>query len=58
MSTNPEGPFNLIVNGTHDLFFMTAPLTPGAYWFKVTGVEPDAGETLASPLVGPVVITV
>lgn len=51
MSTNPEGPFSLIVNGTHDLFFVTEPLSAGTYYFKTTGVEPDAGETLPSPTI-------
>lgn len=56
MSTNPNGPFTILINGTHLLTFTTLPLSPGAYYFKVTGIEPDAGETLPSPTIGPITI--
>lgn len=50
-----EGPFVLessnVIGNT-----ATLPLDPGTYYFKVTGIEPEFGETFPSNVVGPVVV--
>lgn len=56
-SNNPAGPFNIIVNGTHETSFSYVP-GPGAYFYKVTAIEPDAGETLPSSTIGPIIVTI
>lgn len=50
-----EGPFVLettnVIGNT-----ATIGLDPGTYFFKVTGIEPEFGETYPSNIVGPVII--
>jgi hypothetical protein len=50
-----EGPFILL---TSNVIGDTASVAPGSgtYFFKVTGLEPDFGETYPSNTVGPVTI--
>ena len=49
-ATNPAGPFVLLTSNLGENSFVDAGLSPGTYWFKVTGIEPDFGETLPTPL--------
>lgn len=52
-----NGPFTMLTANVVDLHFdVFSALTPGNYWFKVTGLEPDYGETFPSPTIGPVTI--
>lgn len=50
-----EGPFVLessnVIGNT-----ATLPLDPGTYYFKVTGIEPEFGETFPSETVGPIIV--
>lgn len=56
-ATAEGGPFSLLTANLVDPHFdVFSSLTPGEYWFKVTGLEPDYGETFPSPLIGPVTI--
>lgn len=54
-SVSAEGPFVLessnVIGNT-----ATLPLAPGTYYFKVTGIEPEFGETFPSETVGPVIV--
>ena len=57
-STSAQGPFSILASGVQAFHFdVTGLLAPGTYYFKVTGLEPDAGETLPSPIAGPATIT-
>jgi len=50
-STAANGLFTLQASGVVDLFYSESP-TPGhTYFYKVTGIEPNFGETEASNLV-------
>lgn len=55
-SSSAEGPFVLessnVIGNT-----ATLPLAPGTYYFKVTGIEPEFGETFPSETVGPITVT-
>lgn len=51
-ATNPAGPFVIVTSNVIDDHFTDNP-APGSYYYKVTGIEPDFGETFASPVVGP-----
>lgn len=50
-ATNPEGPFLIVVSGLIVNFFVDAIVDPGTYFYRVTGIEPDFGETEASNIV-------
>jgi hypothetical protein len=50
-ATNPEGPFTLLTSNLGENSFVDFPGS-GQFYYKVTGVEPDFGETFPSPLVG------
>lgn len=57
-SASVEGPFSILASNVLDTHFdVVGLLDPGAYFFKVTGLEPDAGETFPSPIAGPLTIT-
>jgi hypothetical protein len=46
-----EGPFSLLTSNVLETHFDISGLSPGTYFFKVTGIEPDAGETFPSPTI-------
>lgn len=52
-SSSSEGPFQLLTSNVLELQFDVTGLAAGSYFFKITGTEPDAGETLPSPTIGP-----
>lgn len=52
-ATHVDGPFQQLTSNVQELQFDVSGLPAGDYFFKVTGLEPDAGETLPSPTVGP-----
>lgn len=52
-STSVDGPFQLLTSNLLGLSFDVTSLPAGNYYFKITGTEPDAGETLPSPTIGP-----
>lgn len=54
-ATNPAGPFSIVTTNVIDDHFTDAPVA-GTHYYKVTGIEPDFGETYASPVVGPVIL--
>jgi hypothetical protein len=50
-ATNPIGPFTLLTSNLLDNSYVDTTAVGGiSYWYKVTGVEPDFGETFPSPL--------
>jgi hypothetical protein len=49
-STTPSGPFTLLTSNLLENSFVDTGLAPGTYYFKVTGIEPDFGETFPTPL--------
>jgi len=53
-ATSALGPFTQVTANVIGSTFTDTSATTGAYYYKVTGVEPDAGETLATDIVGPV----
>lgn len=55
-ATNPDGPYALVAANVLSDSFTDLGLASGTYYYKVTGIEPSAGETLPSPVVGPVTI--
>lgn len=56
-STTANGPFSILTSNVLDTDFNIAGLLPaGNYFVKVTGIEPTAGETLASPTIGITVV--
>lgn len=55
-ATNPDGPFALITANVINDQFTDSGVAAGTYYYKVTGVEPTAGETLPSPVAGPVTL--
>lgn len=50
-----EGPFQIHTANVLSSSFSYSP-GPGTYFFKVTGIEPNFGETFPSETVGPVVV--
>jgi hypothetical protein len=50
-ATSPDGPFSLRTSDLREISYVDAGLLPGTYYYKVTGIEPDFGETLPTPLV-------
>ena len=54
-ATAEGGPFTMLTaNVVEQHFNVVAALPPGTYFFKVSGLEPDFGETFPSPTLGPV----
>lgn len=54
-ATAEGGPFTMLTANVVDLHFnVVAALPAGTYFFKVSGLEPDFGETFPSPTLGPV----
>jgi hypothetical protein len=54
-ATAEGGPFTMLTANVVDLHFnVVAALPPGTYFFKVSGLEPDFGETFPSPTIGPI----
>lgn len=51
------GPFTLLTSNLQATSFDVSALSAGNYFFKVTGIEPNAGETLPSPTLGPATIS-
>jgi hypothetical protein len=56
-SVSVNGPFLMLTSNVQNDQFLVSGIAPGNYFFKVTGIEPTAGETLPSPTIGPVIIT-
>ena len=51
IADSAEGPFSILTsNVTETHFDLTALGVTGTHFFKVTGIEPDIGETLPSPI--------
>jgi len=50
-ATNSEGPFVLLTSNLGENSFVDAGLEPGTYYYKVTGIEPNFGETFPTPVV-------
>ena len=55
-ATDQAGPFQLLTSNVQELEFDASGLPAGDYFFKVTGIEPTAGETLPSSTIGPATI--
>lgn len=55
-STSPAGPFLLAAANVLVDFYVDAGLASGDYYYKVTAIEPNFGETTASPVTGPVTV--
>jgi len=55
-ASDPNGPFSLAAANVLVLSFVDGPLAPGDYYYKITAIEPDFGETTASPVTGPVTV--
>jgi len=54
-ATSTSGPFTQITANVTGNSFIDSPPS-GTFFYKVTGVEPSFGETLASPIAGPVTV--
>lgn len=55
-ATDPEGPFLLAAANVLVDFYVDAGLASGDYYYKVTAIEPNFGETTASPVTGPITV--
>lgn len=55
-ATAEEGPFEILVAGVIENFWVDTPAVPGSYFYKVTGIEPDFGETAASNIVSGTIV--
>jgi hypothetical protein len=55
-ATSVDGPFTQLTANLIATTFTDESVPAGTYFYKVTGVEPDAGETNPSPTVGPVTL--
>ena len=49
-ATDESGPFSVQVSGTLEFSFLDVPPVPGTYFYKVTAIEPNFGETFPSPV--------
>lgn len=55
-ATSAVGPFTQVTANVIGETYIDSPVAPGTYYYKVTGIEPDAGETFASNVVGPLTL--
>lgn len=53
-----DGPFVLQTSNVLASTFSYTPIASGTYFFKVTGVEPEFGETFPSNIFGPLVVNI
>lgn len=44
-SDSPDGLFTVIASGVQALFYVDTPDNPGIYYYRVSGIEPNHGET-------------
>lgn len=44
-STSVDGLFTIVREGTQELFYVDTPPESGTFYYKVTGIEPNFGET-------------
>ncbi len=44
-STSVDGPWTIIASGVQPLFYVDTPEIPGIYSYRVSGIEPNHGET-------------
>lgn len=49
-ATSAEGPYSVVASGVTNRFFVDNP-SPGTFFYKVTAIEPNYGETNASNVV-------
>jgi len=56
-SYSAEGPFSIAASNVISPQLNLQSLETGTWFFKVTGLEPDFGETFPSPILGPIIIT-
>lgn len=47
-STSPSGPFEQVIAGLRTFFYIDTPPGPAIWYYQVTGVEPNVGQTLPS----------
>jgi len=50
-ATAEAGPYSVQASGIVDRFFLDTPVGPNTLYYKVTALEPNFGETLASNVV-------
>ena len=55
-ATSLAGPFAQVTANVIGETFTDTSIPPGTYYYKVTGIEPSAGETYASNIVGPLTL--
>jgi len=48
---SPDGPFTLLIGGLLETSYVDEPPTLDTYYYKVTAIEPNWGETLPSNIV-------
>lgn len=53
-----DGPFLLQTSNVIATTFSFTPIESGTYFFKVTGIEPEFGETFPSNTFGPLVVNI
>ena len=53
-----DGPFILQTSNVIASTFSFTPIESGTYFFKVTGIEPEFGETFPSNIFGPLVVNI
>lgn len=51
-ATVAEGLFTIIASGMQNTFYVDTPGNPGTSWYRVSGIEPNHGETELSNIVG------
>ena len=54
-STSAIGPFTQLTANVISDNYVDSGVPAGTYYYKVTGIESDAGETLPSPVAGPII---